>query len=178
MEVGAAESSIELIWGIGVVNWQKDGKVLDRPLLERRVEIELDDAHSGLIRIRPTRADPLFDLKPYEELGCSNLASSPISSGVRYSAQPKTRASHPLRGIASNPSCLRRAHASTPTHVMHQRLARPHRLRRTQDDEQSRTGRCFLRVRAHNTSSSKTLIACADPLKMKKPRLVDCLNAS
>ena len=85
MEVGAAESSIELIWGIGVVNWQKDGKVLDRPLLERRVEIELDDAHSGLIRIRPTRADPLFDLKPYEELGCSNLAS--LSDLIRREIQ-------------------------------------------------------------------------------------------
>ena len=75
LEVGAAESSIELMWGIGSVNWRKDGKLLDRPLLERRVEIELDDARGGLIRVRPTAADPLFDLKPYEELGCSGLAS-------------------------------------------------------------------------------------------------------
>ena len=75
LEVGAAESSIELMWGIGSTNWQKDGKLLDRPLLERRVEIELDDARGGLIRVRPTAADPLFDLKPYEELGCSGLAS-------------------------------------------------------------------------------------------------------
>ena len=75
LEVGAAESSIELMWGIGSANWQKNGKLLDRPLLERRVEIELDDAHGGLIRVRPTAAAPLFDLKPYEELGCSGLAS-------------------------------------------------------------------------------------------------------
>jgi AAA domain-containing protein len=75
LEVGAAESSIELMWGIGSASWQKDSKLLDRPLLERRVEIELDDAHGGLIRVRPTAADPLFDLKPYEELGCSGLAS-------------------------------------------------------------------------------------------------------
>jgi very-short-patch-repair endonuclease len=75
LEVGAAESAVEFIWGIGVVNWQKDGKIIDRPLLERRVEIELDDAHGGLIRIRPTAADALFDLKPYEELGCSGLGS-------------------------------------------------------------------------------------------------------
>jgi hypothetical protein len=85
LEVGAAESSIELIWGIGVVNWQKDGKALDRPLLERRVEIELDDAHGGLIRVRPTSADPLFDLKPYEELGCSNLGS--LSDLIRREIQ-------------------------------------------------------------------------------------------
>lgn len=73
LEVGAAESPIELIWGIGVVHWERDGKILDRPLLERRVEIELDDGRAGLIRVRPTAADALFDLKPYEELGSTNL---------------------------------------------------------------------------------------------------------
>jgi tetratricopeptide (TPR) repeat protein/very-short-patch-repair endonuclease len=75
MEVGGAESPIELLWGIGVVRWHKDGHVIDRPLLERRVEIELDDTRGGLIRIRPTSAEALFDLKPYEELGCANLSS-------------------------------------------------------------------------------------------------------
>lgn len=73
LDVGGAESSIELVWGIGVVNWQKDGRIVDRPLIERRVDIELDDMRGGLIRIRPTAADPLFDLKPYEELGCTGL---------------------------------------------------------------------------------------------------------
>jgi hypothetical protein len=73
MEVGGSESPIELMWGIGVVNWQKDGRLIDRPLIERRVEIELDDSRGGLIRIRPTSADALFDLKPYEELGSTNL---------------------------------------------------------------------------------------------------------
>jgi very-short-patch-repair endonuclease len=75
LELGAAESPIELIWGIGVVNWQKDGRVVDRPLLERRVDIELDDKRGGLIRVRPTGADASFDLKPYEELGCASLPS-------------------------------------------------------------------------------------------------------
>ncbi|MFZ3351461.1 MAG: AAA domain-containing protein [Xanthobacteraceae bacterium] len=75
LEVGGTESPIELAWGIGVVNWQKDGRLIDRPLLERRVDIELDDKRGGLIRIRPTGADALFDLKPYEELGCANLLS-------------------------------------------------------------------------------------------------------
>jgi hypothetical protein len=73
LEVGGAESPIELMWGIGVVHWQKDGRVIDRPLLERRVDIELDDKRGGLIRVRPTSADALFDLKPYEELGCQGL---------------------------------------------------------------------------------------------------------
>jgi hypothetical protein len=75
LELGSADSSIELIWGIGVVNWEKDGRSLDRPLLERRVEVELDDVHGGLIRVRPTSADVLYDLRPYEVLGCANLTS-------------------------------------------------------------------------------------------------------
>jgi hypothetical protein len=75
VEVGGADSPIEVIWGIGVVHWQKEGRVIDRPLLERRVDIELDDKRGGIIRIRPTPADATFDLKPYEELGCANLPS-------------------------------------------------------------------------------------------------------
>ena len=75
LEVGGSESPIELMWGIGVVNWQKDGRLVDRPLVERRVDIELDDKRGGMIRVRPTGADALFDLKPYEELGCANLLS-------------------------------------------------------------------------------------------------------
>ena len=73
LEVGGSESPIELMWGMGVVHWQKEGKVVDRPLLERRVDIELDEKRGGLIRVRPTSADALFDLKPYEELGCAGL---------------------------------------------------------------------------------------------------------
>ncbi len=40
LEVGGAESSIEVIWGIGIVQWQKEGRAISRPLIERRVEIE------------------------------------------------------------------------------------------------------------------------------------------
>jgi very-short-patch-repair endonuclease len=75
LEVGGAESPIEVIWGIGVVDWHKDGRVIDRPLLERRVDIELDDKRGGLIRVRPAGSDAQFDLKPYEELGCTGIAS-------------------------------------------------------------------------------------------------------
>jgi very-short-patch-repair endonuclease len=35
--------------------------------------VELDDSRGGLIRVRPTSSDPIFDLKPYEELGCNGL---------------------------------------------------------------------------------------------------------
>jgi Rad3-related DNA helicase len=51
----------------------KEGRVIDRPLIELRVDIELDNQKGGGIRIRPTSADSSFDLKAYEELGCSGL---------------------------------------------------------------------------------------------------------
>lgn len=85
LEVGSSESSIELIWGVGLVRWQKDGVLLERPLLERRVEIELDDLRGGLIRVRPTSTDAFVDLKPYEGLGCVNLPS--LSDLIRREIQ-------------------------------------------------------------------------------------------
>jgi very-short-patch-repair endonuclease len=73
VDSGVADSPTEVIWGIGVVRWQKQGRIIDRPLLEIRVDLELDEARGGLLRIRPTNADPAFDLRPYEDLGCDRL---------------------------------------------------------------------------------------------------------
>src|SRR5207302_7315520 len=39
----------------------------------RRVDLELDDAHGGRLRIRPTDTEAMCDLKPYEEFGCTGL---------------------------------------------------------------------------------------------------------
>ena len=83
LEVGGYESPIELIWGIGLVHWQKDGQVVNRPLLEIRTDLELDDARGGLIRVRPTGGDPTFDLKPYEELGCEVVRLGELSDLIR-----------------------------------------------------------------------------------------------
>lgn len=54
-------------------------------MLERRVEIELDDGRAGLIRVRPTAADALFDLKLYEELGSTNLVT--LADLIRWEIQ-------------------------------------------------------------------------------------------
>ena len=83
LEVGGYESPIELIWGIGLVHWQKDGQVVNRPLLEIRSDLELDDTRGGLIRVRPTGNDPTFDLKPYEELGCEGARLEELSDLIR-----------------------------------------------------------------------------------------------
>jgi hypothetical protein len=85
VEAGGAESPIELVWGVGVVKWEKNGRVIDRPLLERRVDLELDDAHGGRLRIRPTDTEAICDLKPYEELGCTGLPA--LSDLIRREVQ-------------------------------------------------------------------------------------------
>jgi very-short-patch-repair endonuclease len=67
-ELGGPEQAIELVWGIGLSRWRKDVVLIDLPLLERLVEIEIDERAGGLIRVRPRLADATVNLRPYEEL--------------------------------------------------------------------------------------------------------------
>lgn len=67
-ELGGPEQAIELVWGIGLSRWSKDAALIDLPLLERLVEIEIDEKAGGLIRVRPRLADTIVNLRPYEEL--------------------------------------------------------------------------------------------------------------
>jgi hypothetical protein len=67
VEAAGAESPIELVWGVGVVKWEKDGRVIDRPLLERRVDLELDGlpSLSDLIRREVQRAADIEGISPF-----------------------------------------------------------------------------------------------------------------
>jgi hypothetical protein len=67
-ELGGAEQAIEMVWGIGLSRWIKDGAIIDLPLIERLVEIEIDERAAGTIRIRPRQAQAIVNLRPYEEL--------------------------------------------------------------------------------------------------------------
>jgi hypothetical protein len=67
-ELGGAEQAIELVWGIGLARWIKDGTIIDLPLIERLVEIEIDERAAGTIRIRPRQAQATVNLRPYDEL--------------------------------------------------------------------------------------------------------------
>jgi very-short-patch-repair endonuclease len=68
VELGGPEQAIELVWGMGLSRWVKDGTLIDLPLLERLVEIEIDERTAGVIRVRPRHADAVVNLRPYEEL--------------------------------------------------------------------------------------------------------------
>lgn len=67
-ELGGAEQPLEIVWGIGLARWRRDGFETDLPLLERLVEIELEEKAGGEIKIRPRSAPPSANLRPYEEM--------------------------------------------------------------------------------------------------------------
>jgi hypothetical protein len=67
-ELGGAEQPHELVWGVGLARWLKEGFEIDLPLLERLVEIEIDEGAGGEIRIRPRSALATANLRPYEEM--------------------------------------------------------------------------------------------------------------
>ncbi len=73
LERGGQESAVEVVWGIGTVGWERDGRRIERPLIECGVEIELGT--DGRLMVRATGAEPRIDLKPYEAMGCNNLAA-------------------------------------------------------------------------------------------------------
>jgi len=59
-----SENPLELVWGIGVARWRASGQVIDHPLVEQLVEIEIDSG-DGSIVIRPRGTQPQLALKPF-----------------------------------------------------------------------------------------------------------------
>lgn len=51
------EQPVEMVWGIGVVRWVCEGHTLDIPLIEKTVEIEVND-QDGSIYIYPRAVEP------------------------------------------------------------------------------------------------------------------------
>ncbi|MFX0199561.1 MAG: AAA domain-containing protein, partial [Candidatus Hodarchaeota archaeon] len=58
------ENALELVWGIGLIRWNKDGYLVDHALVEQLVEIEIDSG-DGSIAIRPRGTEPQLALKPF-----------------------------------------------------------------------------------------------------------------
>jgi very-short-patch-repair endonuclease len=67
-ELGGPDQAIEMVWGIGVARWLKDGTLVDLPIVECLVEIEINEASGGDIEIRPRQAPASVNLRPYDEL--------------------------------------------------------------------------------------------------------------
>ncbi|WP_280570236.1 AAA domain-containing protein [Chromohalobacter sp. 296-RDG] len=65
--IHSAESTPpELVWGIGIARWGVDGNVVDMPILEQLLDVEVEEG--GEIAFRPRGLKPKLSLKPFIEL--------------------------------------------------------------------------------------------------------------
>lgn len=56
----------ELVWGIGIARWKVNGNVVDMPILEQPLDVEVEEG--GQIVFRPRGIKPKLSLKPFIEL--------------------------------------------------------------------------------------------------------------
>jgi len=52
------------VWGIGVTRWNCEGHTIDHPLLEKFIEIDIDEV-DGSVKIRPRNIEPSLAISPY-----------------------------------------------------------------------------------------------------------------
>ena len=64
IETEGAETALELVWGLGVAVWDKDGKRVRYPLVSRLVEIDPITTDMAL-RIRPREVPPILETDIY-----------------------------------------------------------------------------------------------------------------
>jgi hypothetical protein len=72
------DRSDEIVWGIGVSRWRRDGNEIVLPVLERSVAIEAGE--NGEIRIRPRMAGAIADLRGFQTGQASGPAAAVESS--------------------------------------------------------------------------------------------------
>jgi hypothetical protein len=70
---GASES-VELVWGIGITRWSKGSTILDLPVLELSVEIEIADDRGADIFVRPRNTPARIDLRAFDKLAENQVA--------------------------------------------------------------------------------------------------------
>lgn len=73
-EMGGGDKPFELVWGIGLSRWRVDIHDIDLPLIERLVEIDIDEAQGAAIKIRPRAGDPIVNLRAFDELGLQGVS--------------------------------------------------------------------------------------------------------
>ncbi|MGJ4949946.1 helicase [Bradyrhizobium sp. HKCCYLS20291] len=64
----AGRGDCEIVWGLGVSRWRRQGRDLDLPVLERLVEIEVVESAEAEIRVRPRMAGAVVRLGAFEPM--------------------------------------------------------------------------------------------------------------
>lgn len=75
MATEGAETSLELVWGLGVCVWRKDGRgrTVRHPLVTQTCEVSIDEL-SFVLEVRPRDTDPVLELDCYAELEVPGIA--------------------------------------------------------------------------------------------------------
>jgi len=81
LEAQGDEQPLELVWGMGITRCLINGKMIDYPIMEQLVEIELDK-QSGAILIRPRNTERKLSIGPF--FAMDNQGVEPL---VRYDKQ-------------------------------------------------------------------------------------------
>lgn len=109
-----AETSIELVWGIGYAAWKKEGvaTAVTHPLLVQSCEISLNETIFDL-EIRPRDVDPQLEVDCYVEMGLpgvgqleafwkSRLESAPATDAYRVNPFEESTCGDVLRVAVAN----------------------------------------------------------------------------
>jgi len=72
IQIQGQEKPLELVWGMGVSRWRREGQVIDHAIVEQLVESEINK-DDGTIIIRPRGAAPQVFLKPFFALDINGV---------------------------------------------------------------------------------------------------------
>lgn len=105
LQSGGSEA-IELIWGIGLSRWKKAAEVIDLPMIECGVEIEIAETGNADITIRPRSGISRVELRPFEKLAGPRfvLAEDAARRCLRSLETPDSEGISPFRHESFEPT--------------------------------------------------------------------------
>jgi very-short-patch-repair endonuclease len=104
LQSGGTES-IELVWGIGLSRWKHAGELIDLPMIECGVEIEIAETGNADITIRPRSGVSRAELRPFERLAGPRfaLAEDAARRCIRSLEGPDSEGISPFRQESFEP---------------------------------------------------------------------------
>ncbi|KJC45292.1 hypothetical protein UP06_14790 [Bradyrhizobium sp. LTSP857] len=104
LQSGGSES-IELVWGIGLARWKHLSELIDLPMIECGVEIEIAETGNADITVRPRSGVTRVELRPFEKLAGARfvLAEDAARRCLRSLEGPDSEGISPFRAETFEP---------------------------------------------------------------------------
>ena len=98
LQSGGSES-IELIWGIGLARWKQGAELIDLPMIECGIEIEIAETGNAEITVRPRSGVSRVELRPFERSAGSRfvMAEDAARRCLRSLQGPNSEGISPFR---------------------------------------------------------------------------------